>query len=257
MVPVPVSPVVAAGRFEVFGPSHQVALLLLLAGVVAILLFGRRHRATELAEQVGRGLAVVVLAVTVPLQALYFTPGYWDPDKTLPLQLCDLASVVAVYALWTRRRWAAALTYFWGLTLTSQAIITPDLAAGFPDPIFVLFWAMHLLVVWAAVYLVWGLGLGPSWRGYRIALVVTAVWAVTVFAFNVAAGTNYGYLNAKPSAASALDLLGPWPWYLLAEVAIVSAFWALITLPWAARAGADESEEQSRQREDEAAPHHV
>ena len=230
------SSVLASSRFEAFGSSHQGALVLLLLGVAAIVLFGRRHRATALAEQVGRGLAVAVLAVTVPLQILYFTPAYWDLDKTLPLQLCDLASGVAVYALWTRRPWAAALTYFWGLTLTSQAIITPDLAADFPDPIFLLFWAMHLLVVWAAVYLVWGLGLGPSWRSYRIALVVTAVWAITVFTFNVVVGTNYGYLNAKPSAATALDLLGPWPWYLLAEVAIVVAFWALITLPWAARA---------------------
>ena len=234
---VPVSAAVASGRFEAFGPSHQGALWLLLAGVVVVLLFGRRHRGTALAEQVGRGLAVAVLVVTVPLQLLYSTPGYFDLDKTLPLQLCDLASGVAVYALWTRRPWAAALTYFWGLTLTSQAIVTPDLAADFPDPVFVLFWAMHLLVVWAAVFLVWGLGLGPSWRSYRIALVVTAVWAATMFAFNVVVDTNYGYLNGKPSAASALDLLGPWPWYLLAEVAIVSAVWALITLPWASAPG--------------------
>ena len=240
MVPVPMPTVLAADRFAAFGPSHQGALLLLVAGVVAILVFGRRYGGTALAERVGRGMAVAVLAVTVPLQILYFTPEYWDLEKTLPLQLCDLASAVAVYALWTRRPWAAALTYFWGLTLTSQAILTPDLAADFPDPIFLLFWAMHLLVVWAAVYLVWGLGLGPSWRSYRIAVVVTAVWAVTVFAFNVVAGTNYGYLNGKPSAASALDLLGPWPWYLLAEVAIVAVFWALITLPWAARAAADD-----------------
>ena len=240
MVPVSIPTVLAAGRFEAFGPSHQGALVLLAVGVVAILVFGRRYGRTELAERVGRGLAVAVLAVTVPLQILYFTPEYWDIEKTLPLQLCDLASGVAVYALWTRRRWAAALTYFWGLTLTSQAIITPDLAADFPDPIFILFWAMHLLVVWAAVYLVWGLGLGPSWRMYRVAVVITAVWAITVFTFNVLVGTNYGYLNGKPSAASALDLLGPWPWYLLAEVAIVAVFWALITLPWAARAGADD-----------------
>ena len=251
MVRVPVQAVLASGRFEAFGPSHQGALLLLLAGVVAILVFGRRHGGSELAERVGRWLAVAVLAVTVPLQVLYFTPAYWDLDKTLPLQLCDLASFLAVYALWTRRPWAAALTYFWGLTLTSQAIVTPDLASDFPDPIFVLFWAMHLLVVWAAVYLVWALRLGPSWRSYRIALAVTAVWAVTVFAFNVVVGTNYGYLNGKPSAASALDLLGPWPWYLLAEVVIVAAFWALITLPWARRCS--DRREQDRRPVDEVA----
>jgi hypothetical integral membrane protein (TIGR02206 family) len=94
---------------------------------------------------------------------------------------------------------------------------------------------MHLLVVWAAVYLVWALGLGPDWRRYRVALLVTAAWAITVYVFNVLVGTNYGYLNAKPSAASALDLLGPWPWYVLNEIVIVAAFWALITWPWARR----------------------
>ena len=231
------TPVLAAARFEPYGTSHQVALALLVVGVVAIVWFGRRHRGTPLAQRWGRVLAGSVLAVTVPLQLLYFTPAYWDLEKTLPLQLCDLASGVAVYALWTRRPWAAAVTYFWGLTLTSQAIFTPDLAADFPDPIFVLFWAMHLLVVWAAVYLVWGLGLGPTWREYRVAVAITALWALTVFTFNVVVDTNYGYLNAKPNAASALDLLGPWPWYVLNEILIVAVFWALITWPWARRAG--------------------
>ncbi len=227
--------VAAGARFEAYGTSHRTALAVLLAGVVVILLFGRQHRATPRAERLGRVLAGAVLVVTVPLQLLYFAPRYWDPEKTLPLQLCDLASMVAVYALWTRRPWAASLTYFWGLTLTTQAIITPDLAADFPDPIFLLFWAMHVLVVWAAVYLVWGLGLAPTWRTYKVAVVLTVVWAVSVFTFNVVADTNYGFLNAKPAAASVLDLLGPWPWYVAAEIAIVATFWALITWPWVAR----------------------
>ena len=43
--------------------------------------------------------------------------------------------------------------------------------------------------------------------------------------------TNYGYFNGKPDG-TVLDYLGPWPWYVLAEVAIVAGIWALITLPW-------------------------
>jgi len=228
---------VDADRFEAYGASHLVALVVLVVGVVALVAIGRRHRGTALAGRIGLGLAVALVVITVPLQVLYFTPGYWDLARTLPLQLCDLASAVAVYALWTRRRWAGALTYYWGLTLTIQAIITPDLAADFPDPVFLLYWAMHLMVVWAAVHVVWGLGLAPGWREYRVALAVTVAWAGAVFAFNVVAGTNYGYLNAKPRAASLLDLLGPWPWYLLAVTALVCSGWALITWPWTARAG--------------------
>jgi hypothetical integral membrane protein (TIGR02206 family) len=224
----------AAERFSAFGTSHQVAVAVLLAGAVMLVWVGRANRGTETAVLVGRLQAGAIVTVTVPLQILYFTPEYWSLERTLPLQLCDLAWMVAVFGLWTQRWWAVALTYYWGLTLTTQAIITPDLVAEFPDPVFVLFWAMHSMVVWAAVYLTWGLGLTPDWRSYRAALVATATWAVAVFVFNLSAGTNYGYLNAKPASASILDLLGDWPWYLLAEVAIIALAWALVTWPWVA-----------------------
>ena len=50
--------------------------------------------------------------------------------------------------------------------------------------------------------------------------------------FNTIAGSDYGFLNRKPHNASMLDFLGPWPFYVLAEVAIVGAVWALMTGPW-------------------------
>ena len=56
---------------------------------------------------------------------------------------------------------------------------------------------MHLMIVWAAVYLTWGLGLRPTWRGYGSTVAITLVWLVSVFAFNELAGTNYGYVNAS------------------------------------------------------------
>jgi hypothetical integral membrane protein (TIGR02206 family) len=65
-----------------------------------------------------------------------------------------------------------------------------------------------------------------------LAVVVTTCWAAAMLAFNELAGTNYGFLNAKPAPGSVLDLLGPWPWYLLAEVALVFSLWALMTWPW-------------------------
>jgi len=226
----------AAERFSAYGTSHGVVLLLLVLVVAGLVWAGRAYRGTTTAERVGKVLAVVTLIFMVPLQVRLLTPGSFDLERTLPLQLCDLAWMTGTYALWTRQRWAVALTYYWGLTLTPQAIITPDLAADFPDLGFILYWGMHLLVVWAAIYLTWGLGLTPDWRSYRTAIVVTAVWALSVFAFNVVADTNYGFLNAKPDAASILDLLGPWPWYVLAEIAIITVVWALVTWPWVALA---------------------
>jgi uncharacterized membrane protein YwaF len=54
---------------------------------------------------------------------------------------------------------------------------------------------------------------------------------VVAMTLNEILATNYGYFNGKPEG-TVLDYLGPWPWYVLAEVAIVAAVWALLTLPW-------------------------
>jgi uncharacterized membrane protein YwaF len=71
-----------------------------------------------------------------------------------------------------------------------------------------------------------------GWRSYRFAVITTLAWGAFTFIFNTIAGTDYGFLNRKPVNASLLDFLGPWPFYVLAEVAIVGAVWALMTWPW-------------------------
>ena len=72
----------------------------------------------------------------------------------------------------------------------------------------------------------------PTWRSYRFTVAATAVWAVTVMVFNSIVGTNYGYLNRKPAVGTLLDLFGPWPGYVLVEIAVVAGVWALMTWPW-------------------------
>ena len=215
---------------EPYGAAHLVMLAVFVVGLPLAVLVGRRDRRTT-GPALSRAFALLLLVAAVSSLLLDLLTRF-EIGVSLPLHLSDLAWMTAVVALWTHWRWAVALTYFWGLVLTTQAIVTPSLGEDFPDPRFVAFWALHLLVVWSAVYLVWGLGLAPRWREYRIALVVTLGWAVAAYTFNVVADTNYGYLVRKPSSGSVLDLLGPWPVYVLVEVVIVAGIWALMTWPW-------------------------
>ena len=215
-------------HFQPYGASHLAVLAVLAVGVAVIAVWGRHT--TRRAE---RGFAVVIVAVALPLQLLQFTPSEWNFATSLPLQLCDWAWLVAAVALWTRWRLAATITYLWGLTLTTQGIATPDLATAFPGLRWWMFWAMHVLIVWAAVHLIWGMRIRPTWRTYGQAVAITLGWLVSTLTFNVAAGTNYGYLNGKPAGRSALDLLGPWPWYVAVEIGVVVGTWALLVWPWA------------------------
>jgi hypothetical integral membrane protein (TIGR02206 family) len=217
--------------FEQFGTAHLVMLALFVVGIWPVVALGRRHRGRPSAVRVSRIYAVLIPCCTIPLQVIDFLPGNYDLQTTLPLQLCDFAWIAAVFALWTHRPVPVALTYYWGLALTTQALITPALDNSFPDPKFLAYWGMHLLIVWAAIFLTWGLGLHPTWRDFRRTVAITTSWAATVFLFNVVVGTNYGFLNRKPGR-SILDLLGPWPLYVFVEIGIVVGVWALMTWPW-------------------------
>ncbi|MCI2423529.1 TIGR02206 family membrane protein [Saccharopolyspora sp. K220] len=222
-----------ADHFVAYGPSHWVIIVLIVAGAVVLAVLGNRHRDARTIVLTTRIFAAVVVAFNGVLLIYQLLPARWDIAESLPLHLCDLAWMVAAYALWTRQRLAYALTYYWGLTLTPQAIITPALdAPDFPHINFIEFWGQHLLVIWAAAYLTWGVGLRPNWRGYWFAAAVTVVWGATMLGFNAWAGTNYGFVSSKPENPSLLDLMGGWPWYLGVEVVVGLAAWALLTWPW-------------------------
>jgi hypothetical integral membrane protein (TIGR02206 family) len=232
--------------FVPWGLSHLVVLTITVLGGIGLVELPRRA-GPRTVRVVGLVLAGVLVVVILGEQIAAFDPAH--PGLTLPLQLSDLAPYAAAWAVISGQRWATALTYFWGLTLSIQALLTPALGGGdFPAPSFLVFFVDHLLVVWIAVFLTWGLRRHPTWRDYRFALVATVCWAVVAQVTNVATGANYGYLDRKPETASLLDVLGPWPWYLLAEAALVVGVWALITLPWTRSrpAGSDRSSSPRR-----------
>lgn len=237
----------AQREFAAYGPSHCAVLAVFALGAVLLVVLGRRQTPSQ-ARMFSRVLALLLIAPFAV--ALAYKLAHPTIDTSVPLQLCDVAELAAAYALWSQRQWAFALSYYWGLVLSTQALITPDIgtaregAPDFPHHLFITFFTLHVLVVWAAIYLTWGRGMRPRWRDYRFAVVATLGWATVTLVFNAVTGADYGYLNAKPPIASLLDVLGPWPVYLLAEVAIVFVVWALMTWPW----------ERARQRAEQPLP---
>ncbi|UOT01219.1 TIGR02206 family membrane protein [Rhodococcus opacus] len=217
-------------EFTAYGPSYWAMIALFVVGS-AILVWRGRCQTESQARRLGRVLAVLTAAIYGATLVYFSLPP--TIGGSVPLRLTDLATVAAACALWSRAQWAYALTYYWGLVLSTQALISPVLTGpDFPHYQFLAFWAIHLLVVWAAIYLTWGRRMRPRWRSYRFTVLVTVVWAAATFTFNRVAGTNYGFLNRKPATATLLDVLGPWPVYLLSATTLILVVWALMTWPW-------------------------
>jgi hypothetical integral membrane protein (TIGR02206 family) len=222
---------------DLFSPSHLIVLGATAAACVALGLAARCDPGAAWITPVARGLAVLLVLNEVVFHVVDGLDGGLTTRGDLPLHLTDAATIAAVVALWSRSALAFELTYFWALTATVQALLTPDLRRGFPDHRWWWFFIAHAGVVVAAVFLAWGLRRTPRPgavpRVFLWSLGVTALAAAGTLAFD----GNYMFLREPPARGSLLDLMGPWPWYLLSAAALALALFWLLDRPFDGRRG--------------------
>jgi hypothetical integral membrane protein (TIGR02206 family) len=203
-----------------FSTEHLAALGVMVAAAWLSVWLARRGWQRAIGA-VSSALALIILAGWIGEQVADVVEGIWSVQFTLPLQLTDAVSVTAVVALWRPRALLVELTYFWALTASLQAALTPDLARTFPSVFYFTYFAYHVGAVVAACLLVYGRRLYPGpgavWRVFAI----TVAFAALAGAADVATGGNYMYLRAKPVHSSLLSVMARWPWYIL-ETAVLA-----------------------------------
>ena len=209
-----------ADTVETWSGEH-IAALVSTAAVAALLVAGARRWGDTWAVPTGRGLAAVILGGYVCEHLTYALRGEWTAQLNLPLHLTDVVTLASIAALWRPQSAVLVeLVYFWALSASAQAVLTPDLGQGFPDVLFFTYFVTHSGAVAAACLLVFGARRTPRpgavRRTYAITLAVANVAAVAT----VVTGGNYMFLRAKPSHDSLLDLMGPWPVYILTAAAL-------------------------------------
>lgn len=203
------------------------------AGLVRLL--RREPRSPGVENAVRLGLAafltiglLIALIDSLPLRGL-------DWIDILPLHFCDFAVLVAIVALATKRQAVCEILYFWGLSGTVIAMLTPDVDRGFPDARCASFFALHGVVAISAAVVAFGMGVRPgpgaNWRVFWF----TNAYAAVIAVIDWTAGENFLYLRAKPSQPSILDVMGPWPWYILAADALAWLIFRALMIPFEAR----------------------
>ena len=150
------------------------------------------------------GLSVAVWTIWLGYQAYdFFTLG-WDPGNTLPLQICDFVAVIAALAFVRPTRRLQSLAYFWGIALSTQAFITPDLAGG-PEPLL-----LGLLLITCLslrrVY-VWPLSDAVRNGATTVRCVECLAYSAAIFAIEQSS-TNDGYLDGACLAPDIARVLG-------------------------------------------------
>ncbi len=219
--------------FHPFSLEHLITVLIGFLFVAGFLIVGKKsdkgRRLTNMAL-----IAINLLALPLSLAAWATLQAPKSLDNFLPFHLCDVATITSALALITKRPLFCAMTYFWGLAATIQALLTPAISVGFPHPPFIMFFVQHFAIVATALYLPIVVGWRPKqplWRGPMEIYGWSVIYLLFVLTVNSQMGTNFGFASRPPDNPSLIDHLGPWPWYLFSMQAIAVVLFFLLALP--------------------------
>jgi len=217
--------------FILFGPGHLAAL-----GVVAvvILLLPLLRGKPRLQVIFRYSLAALLIVDELMWHWWNWSIGQWTVQTMLPLHLCSIFVFLSAIMLVTRSLRIYEFAYFIGIGAAMQALLTPD-AGQYGFPHFRAFQVMisHGSIMTAAIYMTLVEGYRPTWKSLGRVFLWTNVYMAAVFVLNQAIGSNYLFVAHKPETASLMDVLGPWPWYILAVEAIALVICLLLYLPFA------------------------
>jgi hypothetical integral membrane protein (TIGR02206 family) len=217
-------------NFRLFGPAHLLILVTVPAFAAVLALVQRKLKPG--AHWLRVGLASVILLDSMIYYGYLVARGQLTFPNHLPLELCDASLCLVVIALFTLNKTVFDLAYYGALGGAAMALLTPNIWEPFPSFSTVQFFVDHGLIVAGALYLVWSRQARPRPRSVGRAMLWLNVYAALVGAFDLIFKTNYMYLRNKPPNTSLLDLLGPWPWYILAAEAVAWLVFLLLYLPF-------------------------
>ncbi|MGE5249517.1 MAG: TIGR02206 family membrane protein [Bacteroidota bacterium] len=216
---------------QLFGPAHLAALTC----IVLFNLFLLRYRGAseEVRRTVRWTLALVLWLNEIAWHTWNLAVGRWTIQEMLPLHICSLMVWLGGLMLVTKNYRIYEFSYFIGIAGALQALLTPNVGIyGFPHFWFFQTFISHGLIVTSAIYMTTVEGFRPTWRSILRVVIVLNLYMVPVYFVNSAIGSDYLFVNSKPATASLLDMLPPWPVYILYMEAIGLVMFGLLYLPF-------------------------
>ena len=218
-------------EFEFLGAAHLIAIGILVALNFWLATFKNASEQTK--SRIRWTLAIILWGNEIAWHVWNVSAGQWSIQTRLPLHLCSILVWLGALMLVTKNYTIYEFTYFLGIAGAFQAVMTPDLGIyGFPHFRFFQTFISHGLIITSAIYMTVVEGFRPTWKSLLRVAIGINLYMIPVYFFNDAIGSNYLMINGKPETASLLDMLPPWPIYILYMEAIGVINCLLLYLPF-------------------------
>ena len=221
------------GPFVLFSTQHLIAMIGILLVGTLIVLVGRKSN--EKQRSIMRWSMAAILVINEFLWHIWnLSIGEWSVQTMLPLHLCSVLVWLCAYMLVTKNQTIYEFAYLIGIAGALQAVLTPDLGQyAFPHFRYFQVFVSHGLIIISAIYMTLVEGLRPTWASVKRVAIYGNIYLVLVFGLNLLIGSNYLFVAHKPETASLLDMLPPWPIYILIIELLAAVFILLFYAPFA------------------------
>lgn len=212
-----------------FGLVH-IAILCSIPAFAALLATAHR-RFPAAGPGIRIGLSVLLAVATGSYFGSFVVSGVGMFPNHMPLDLCDFSIWLTVAALLTLRPGLFDVAYYWAIAGAGMSVLTPNITVSSPF-LATQYFVDHGAIVAAVLYLVWSGQARPRAGSVLKAMLWLNVAAALVGPWDYFFGTDYMYLRAKPQNMSLMDVMGPWPWYILSCEGVGLVLFGLLYLPF-------------------------
>ena len=217
--------------FVLFGTPHLIAMAII--AVACLSMFFWRNPQERSKRLFRYGVAAVLILNELLWHVWNYSNGIWTLQTMLPLHLCSVLVFLSAVMLVTKNVTLYEVCYFLGIAGATQAVLTPDAGDfGFPHVRFFQVFISHGSIVLAAIYMTVVEGYRPYLRSMLRVLVLLVGYACIVGLVNAFVGSNYLFIARKPDTASLIDVLAPWPWYVLELGGIAVLMFFILYIPF-------------------------
>lgn len=226
-------------EFTNFTIAHFMPIIIVV-GIIFLIYRFRKNISDMKNEKIFR----YIIAFTLIISEMSY---YWrliampslgpNPVDHLPISVCGWVAIFASYMVIGKSQTLFDISYFWALTGSIFALITPTVIS-FTGPTrfrYYQFWTEHLVIYIAIFYMIFVHKMRPNKKSFLKAYIGIVLLAIIAYFANrlIGPGANYLFMARPEDTPSILDILPPiFVLRLLVMASVITLLFVLVYLPW-------------------------
>ena len=229
-----------AEEFKIFGFEHLLTIFLIIFFSVFFPFLLRKLKKSS-NSKIALGLAIFII-LNEAIKPFYYPalyPERYDFLSTLPLHLCNLASLFIAIFFISKIRFFFNLSFFWGISGVLMALTQPDYPYDFPHLHFILFNFNHALLLFSIFFAFITLKNIPDFKSYQDTIFYSIPIVLVVFSINLLINflskntvANYMYLIEFPLGENLTRFMPDPPFHVLIFIPIALLLFSITYLPF-------------------------